>query len=73
MRTTQPPIVQIYDYSRVREYIKVREGIIFSSERIIKTESLEESLILSIQSEATPNKVVINGERYLLIKEKSGE
>ena len=61
-----PPMVQMYDRSVVREYLKKYGGFIFSYTEVVRTERLENYLELHIKSEKTPDKIYFNGELHTL-------
>ena len=57
-------LVQAYDYSEVKEYYKIISGFLFSSTRIIRSDSILEHIEIRIQSDNPPDKIFINGEEY---------
>ncbi len=70
MITTQvkkPILAQLYDSERVREYVKVHKGFIFSHEKIVHSESIKNDLVLQIDSEDIPTKILFNGKEVKLI------
>lgn len=62
-KAKQPPMVQMYDYSAVKEYYKIFNGFLFSSEEIVRTEVLENKLILQIDTEKIPDIILLNGKK----------
>lgn len=56
-----PPLVQVYDYSEVRHYKKRYSGAIISSERIVRSDTIAQELVMNIKCDRIPTKVVFNG------------
>lgn len=61
-------MVQMYDREVVREYLKKYGGFIFSSTEVVRADSLENDLILKIDSERMPTKIFFNGQKVKLTK-----
>lgn len=61
----KPDIIQSFDYYLDREYYKAGIGM-FSSDRLIRTDRLEDWNEWQIQCEKMPDKIFINGEEYTL-------
>jgi len=62
-----PPMVQTYDYSKVREYIKKYTYAVWSSEEIVRTDAMENKLIMHITSEKMPDEIIFNGKQVKLV------
>lgn len=67
-KVSLPPLVQAYDYSKVREYYKYYQGLIFGHEKLVRAESLEEYLMLNIETEKVPDKIIFNGKEVKLVE-----
>lgn len=61
-----PPIVQMYDKSYVREYVKIFKGFFSSSEEIVRTDKIKDELILKISCERMPDKILFNDQEVKL-------
>ena len=61
-----PPIVQMFDRIRVREYTKMFQGFLFSSEEVVRTDMIKSTLVLKIDAERMPDKIFFNGEEVTL-------
>jgi len=57
-------LVQMYDYSQVKEYYKIFKGFIFSSAEKIRADVLENYLELNVKTTKLPDRLFINGEEY---------
>jgi len=69
MTTTQqkmPPMVQMYDKSVVREYVKLFKGFFSTSMEIVSTETISNTLELHITADRMPDVIYFNGEEVLL-------
>ena len=59
----KPAIVQAFDRYVDREYYKVFKGIIFGSSELVRTDRLENELIINITSDRNPDYLYLNGKR----------
>ena len=68
-KTTQinPRMVQMYDKSVVHEYIKKYQGLIFSYNEVVRTDRISNELILKIDCERIPDRIIFNGREATLI------
>lgn len=63
-----PQIVQMFHRYKDREYFVDIPWIFGSFERLVRTDRLEHEVILKIDSEQKPDKIIFNGEEYILTK-----
>lgn len=61
----QPVMVQMYDKSIVKEYIKIFKGFIFRTEEVVNRETIESDLILTIETIRQPTKILLNGKEII--------
>lgn len=65
-----PDVVIAADKWVDREYYKIIPGFLWSSERRLMSQRIAEWSEWTISCEKLPDKIVINGEEYKLIKKK---
>lgn len=61
-------MVQMFDREVVREYLKRHSGFIFSWTEVLRSERISSEVVLTIEADKVPDKVVFNGENYTLVK-----
>lgn len=68
METThkKEDIMQVYDVSKVKEYYKIQSGFLFSSQTLIRTDSIKDWKEWNIQCQKLPDVLLINGKEYKL-------
>lgn len=66
-KTKLPPMVQMYDYSKVKEYYKRYQGLFFSHEEIVRTDRIENYLEMRIDVDKMPDKIIFNGKEMKLV------
>lgn len=62
----KPIMVQMYDKTSVKEYYKIFKGFFFSSQETVFVDRLKNELILEIDSQRVPDKIIFNGSEVLL-------
>lgn len=62
-------LVQMYDKHIDREYYKVTPGFFGTYYAKIRTDRLEDEILLDVTRYKMPDKVYVNGELYKLTKE----
>jgi hypothetical protein len=68
-QTTKPPVFQAIDFYKDREYYKIIPGFLFDEERIVRVDNLEYQQKWIIECERLPDLIIINGEKYKLVKD----
>lgn len=73
MNTQQkkPDMLQVFDKYVDREYYKHVSGFIFSHDESIRSDRLENWKEWNISCDSMPDKVIINGEEFELIRLES--
>ena len=62
-------IVQAFDYYEDREYKKIIPHFFWTSDVVLKTDRIKNWKQWNIVCEEMPDKIIVNGESYKLIKE----
>ena len=62
----KPNIVQQFDRFVDREYYKIVGGLIFTYEKLLRSDRLEEARVLKINCDRLPDQLIINGKEYHL-------
>lgn len=66
--TKLPPIVQMYDFYRDREYYTKHHGFIFTYTELVRVDRLENHLTLNMECDKMPDEVWFNGKSYQLVE-----
>lgn len=67
--TNKIEMVQAFDYYKDREYYKIVPTFLWSTHTLLKTDRLKNWKQWNIVCEEMPDKIIVNGESYKLIKE----
>lgn len=62
----KPDIVQSFDWYKDREYYKVSNGFLFTSNIQVRSDRLDNWNEWNIQCKKLPDKIIVNGEEYKL-------
>lgn len=65
----KPDIIQAFDYYVDREYYKIIPRFLWSTDRKVRADRLDERKQWNIHCDTLPDVIIINGEKYNLIKE----
>ena len=57
-----------YHYTRIKEYWKRWGSVWLSIDRIVKTKTLKDEIILEIETSREPTKIILNGKELPLTK-----
>lgn len=56
----------MFDKETVREYYKHYEGFLFSKDELVRRDTIKTELVLKIDSERIPDKIIFNGKEVTL-------
>lgn len=68
-KTNKPDIIQSFDKYIDREYYKIVKGFFTTSDVKVRADRIKEWKEWRIECDTLPDKVIINGEEYKLIKQ----
>jgi len=69
-KVNKPDIVQSFDFYKDREYYKITPGFLFSGEKLVRVDRLENEVHWKVTCIKMPDSIEINGKNYKLVQIK---